>query len=101
MQTMNGNNGERREKVWRNDEDPDIIWETEDFFVSLSEDFHGYHVVNRRTGQAEIITDQEHAAVLQIQSLQDVYDEVMEDPVRYHIRARTERREHAPIKTVQ
>jgi len=62
--------------------DADVLWATLNFQVKLTEDRIGYHIINVNTGVIEMFLDQEGAAVIAIQSLEDAYSEIMADPER-------------------
>jgi hypothetical protein len=67
-----------------------ILWETENYFIRTSNvtdsngmvKVIGYDIVNDEHQTVEVFIDQEPAAVITIQRLQKVYDEVMPDPVK-------------------
>lgn len=62
----------------------DNVWyETDNYRLESTENVNGYYIVNKETGQAEAQTDQFPQAVVSLQQLQEVYDDVMEDPERY------------------
>ena len=59
-----------------------VLWSTPNFEVRHTEDNIGYHIKNVNTGVIEMFLDQEGAAVIAIQSLEEAYSEIMSDPER-------------------
>ena len=68
----------------KGDGENQVLWLTEDYCVLPREGYKGYYVINRNTGQAEIKIDQEPSAVMAMLWLQDMYDEIMQDPAAHY-----------------
>lgn len=65
----------------------DYIYRTENYNVEIvAPDKIGYYIRNINTGAIEAHIETEPLAILTAMKLQDVYDEVMDDPERAYAR---------------
>ena len=71
MTTLNLNKGEG-----------DSLWTTDNYTILNSkQDSIGYEIINRNTGQVEIMVDQEPPAIMAMLYLEEAYQRIMADPM--------------------